>query len=70
MTSSPHGADDPREIVEDLETRVRQEANADDQEDAAKEDSPDLAAGDDGDRDDGKQGDVAPKVPGSPEPPD
>lgn len=65
MSESPHGTDDPREIVEDLETRARQEATPDDPDTAEKQESPDLAEGDGG-----EQGDVAPKVPGSPEPPD
>jgi hypothetical protein len=56
LTESPHGTDDPREIVDDLDTRARAEATPDD---------PDTSEPSE------KEGeDVADEVPGSPEPPD
>lgn len=75
-SASPHGTDDPREIVDELDRRARVEASPDaagagspgadatkgpDQDE--QEEGQDLAAGGEGDS-------VAPRVPGSPEPPD
>ncbi|MGZ4451531.1 MAG: hypothetical protein ACXVD1_01330 [Nocardioides sp.] len=65
MSQSPHGTDDPREIVEDLETRAEHEATTPGEDTTEKKDSPDLA-----DKNRGDQSDIAPSVPGSPEPPD
>ena len=65
LSESPHGTDDPREIVDDLETRAEHETTTVGEDGAEKKDSPDLAQKDRGD-----QSDIAPKVPGSPEPPD
>jgi len=65
LSESPHGTDDPREIVDDLETRAEHEATTPGQDTAKQEDSPDLAKKDRGD-----DSDIAPNVPGSPEPPD
>lgn len=79
-SASPHGTDDPREIVDELEERARLEASpdaagsdparADPAQEAAEEaaedgqkEGQDLAAG-------GEEDGVAPRVPGSPEPPD
>lgn len=65
LSESPHGTDDPREIVDDLETRTEHEATTPGEDTTRKKDSPDLAKKGRGD-----QSDIAPSVPGSPEPPD
>jgi hypothetical protein len=53
-SESPAGPEDPREIVDELEEKVSEEAGPDDT----------------GSEDTDGQGDVAPEVPGSPEPSD
>ena len=63
MTSeSPAGSDDPRQIVDDLEEKVSREAGS------GSATSEDGSGSTDGSTD--AQGDVAPAVPGSPEPTD